>query len=62
MAFRNAGTPVWIAPGGIQSGGTAGVMTNGQEFATADMKTPGAEMVVVAESERKGNRRRFSYS
>ena len=53
MAFRNAGTPVWIGPGGTQSWSYGWGDDHGQEFASADMKTPGAEMVVVAESERK---------
>ena len=53
MAFSNALTPTCIAPGATQSWWYSWGDNHGQQFASADMKTPGAEMVVVAESERR---------
>ena len=53
MAFSNVATPSWIAPGGTQSWWYGWGDNHGQQFASADMKTPGAEMVVVSESARE---------
>lgn len=61
MAFSNALTPTWIAPGATQSWWYSWGDNHGQQFASADMKTPGAEMVVIAESERRESNGSITY-
>lgn len=52
MAFRNAGTTLWIAPRGTQRWPYGWGDDHGQQFASADMKTPGVEMEVLVRSQR----------
>jgi len=51
MAFNNAGTPVWIAPGGVQTWWYTFYDNRGSQYATADVKTPGATMWATEQAE-----------
>jgi hypothetical protein len=51
MAFNNFLTPAWIAPGGNSEWWYTFYDNRGAQYATADVKTPGAKMWATAQGE-----------
>jgi hypothetical protein len=52
MAFNNFLTPVWIAPGATQTWWYTFHDNRGLQTASADVKTPGAQMWATQQAER----------
>ena len=51
MAFNNFLTPVWIAPGETQTWWYTFGGNSGAQYATADVKTPGAALWATQQGE-----------
>jgi len=51
MSFNNFLTPVWLAPGGTHYWWYTFYDNRGAQYATADVKTPGAQMMATQQGE-----------
>lgn len=61
MAFNNFGPQTWIAPGEAQFWWYTFFDNRGAQYATADVKTPGARMTATEQGERMENDGHITY-
>lgn len=51
MSFNNFLTPVWLGPGGTNYWWYTFYDNRGAQYASADVKTPGAQMMAIEQGE-----------
>jgi hypothetical protein len=61
MAFNNFLAPVWLGPGGVHYWWYTFGDNRGAQYATADVKTPGAQMMAVEQGEQMENDGHITY-
>jgi hypothetical protein len=61
VAFNNFLTPVWLGPGGTHYWSYTFHDNRGAQYATADVKTPGAKMVATEQGEQMGTDGQITY-